>query len=167
MNARTSLFAPRRGLLTEAALVLAVAAALAAASWLVRTPRLSLAADVEAYALDLGFPVVDAAGALALYDANSHLFIDTRPVDPATAARIPGSLPIRLVSFDDDLIAVLDFMAPEDPLLLYGDGNLQILAAVAERLTGRGFTVLPLMRGSLPAWRAAGGPVSGGETRDG
>lgn len=134
---------------------------LAAAAWAGRTPRLPLRADVSAYRLDLPFPIVTAAEALALYEAGEHLFVDTRDVDPDSAPRIPGSFPVRQDSFADDLLAVHDFLAPGDRVLLYGDGELLSVAAVASRMQERGYEDLTLMRDGLAAWRAAGGPLAG------
>lgn len=150
-------------LLREAGLLLLVSLLLAGVSWLVRTPRLPLRADESDYAIRVDFPVVPAADALGFYDANSHIFIDARPgADDHDA--IPGSMAVRQDSFDDDLLEIHDFLMPEDPLLLYGDGNLLALAAVAARLQERGYSDLTLMEGGLVAWRKAGGPVNGTES---
>jgi len=171
----------------ESVALLALAAALAAAAWLARSPRLPLRADEVVYAQELGYPLIDPAEAVALYRDNLALIVDTRagdegagagdpgrPGDSAAAGgaaaaagaplrpgreRVPGALVIREATFDDDLLALHDFLTPEDRLVLHGDGNLQVLAAVAARLARRGYTNLVLMRGDLDAWRAAGGPL--------
>lgn len=146
----------------ESAALLACATALAAAVWLVREPRLPLRADEAVYAQELGYPLIDPAEAVARYRANLALIVDTRAAGPDAAAgqaRVPGALVIREATFDDDLLALHDFLTPEDQLVLHGDGNLQVLAAVAARLARRGYTDLVLMRGDLAAWRAAGGPL--------
>ncbi len=147
-------------LLREAGLLLLVSLLLAGASWLVRTPRLPLQADEDDYAIRVDFPVVTVADALGFYDANSHIFIDARPAAGEDAA-IPGAMAVRQNTFDDDLLEIHDFLMPEDPLLLYGDGNLLALAAVAARLQERGYSDLTLMEGGLVAWRKAGGPTNG------
>jgi rhodanese-related sulfurtransferase len=152
----------------ESAALLACATALAAAVWLVRQPRLPLRADEAVYAQELGYPLIDPAAAVALYRDNLALIVDTRAAGgdvaaggaaAAGGARVPGALVIREATFDDDLLALHDFLTPEDKLVLHGDGNLQVLAAVAARLARRGYTNLVLMRGDLAAWRAAGGPL--------
>ncbi len=148
-----------RRLLAEAGLVLAIALAAALVSWLWRTPRLPLAAEPAVYEFELKQPLIAAATALAHYEAGSHLFVDTRAGLAAGAARIPGALSLRPEQFADDLAAVIDFMAPEDPIVLYGD-RLQATAAVAGRLAERGYRELSLLDGGLPAWTAAGGPLS-------
>ncbi len=150
--------APRR-LLGEAGLVLAIALAATLVSWLVRTPRLPLAAERPVYEFELKQPLIPAAAALALYEAGSHLFIDTRAGLAAGAPRIPGALSLRPEQFDDDLAAIIDFIAPDDPLVLYGE-SLQASAAVAGRLAERGYLQLSLLDGGLAAWTAAGGPLS-------
>lgn len=150
-----------RRVLAEAGLVLAITAAAALTSWLLRTPRLPLAAERTVYEFELKQPLVAAAQALALYEAGSHLFVDTRAGLAPSSPRIPGALNLRLEQFDDDLAAIIDFIAPEDPLVLYGVG-IQATAAVAGRLAERGYLQLNLLDGGLDAWTAAGGPLSRG-----
>jgi len=145
----------------EAGLVLAIALVAALASWLARTPRLPLAAERAVYEFELKQPLIAAAAALAHYEAGSHLFVDTRAGLAAGAPRIPGALILRPEQFDDDLAAIIDFIAPEDPIVLYGD-RLQAAAAVAGRLAERGYLELSLLDGGLGAWEAAGGPLSRG-----
>jgi rhodanese-related sulfurtransferase len=145
-------------ILREAGLLLAAAVLLTVVSWAVRPDRLPLAADPSFYELDLAAPLVTPEEARALYDAGDHLFIDVRPGHPAAA--VPGAMTVREDSFDDDLLAVFDFMTPEDPLVLYGDGALSAASNVAGRLQDRGWTDVVIMSGGLEAWQAAGGPVS-------
>lgn len=152
--------------LREAGGLLVLSLLLAAGVWAARTPRLPLRADVALYRLDLPFPAVDAAQALALYEAGNHLFVDTRDVDPSVTPRIPGSFAVRQATFADDLLEAHDFLTPVDPVLLYGDGDLLAVSAVASRLQQRGYADLTLLRDGLAAWRAAGGPLTGGEGRD-
>lgn len=148
---------PRARPVREGALLLAVALAAAGASWAVRSPRLPLRADLAAYELDLGFAVVPAAEAVALFLDNACIPVDVR--DDGQAGRIPGSVLLRQATFDDDLRDVFDFLSPADPLLVYGDGNLLVAAAVAGRLQERGFTDIRLLGGSLAAWEKAGGQI--------
>lgn len=147
----------RRSLI-EAAAVLIVALVCALGSWLIRTPRLPLAADREVYEFELEQPLLSPAQALARYEAGTHLFVDTREIDLSSRPHIPGALSLRPATFDDDLLAVIDFLYPEDPIVLYGD-RLQSTAAVAGRLAERGYEDLALIAGGFDAWRAAGGPV--------
>jgi rhodanese-related sulfurtransferase len=142
----------------EAGLLLLVAVTLAVASWALRPPRLPLRADLELYELDLGFPVIDAVEAMASYEANTRIFIDTRPAGES-GGRIPGAIPISQARFEEELGEAFDFLLCEDPLLLYGNGNLLLIAAVASRLQERGFEDITLMSGGLESWRAAGGAL--------
>lgn len=151
----------------QALLLLGIAAAAAAASWALRDPRLPLRADSAFYELELAAPLVEAAEALRLYEAGDHLFIDTRPVAPGTTATIPASMLVRAASFDDDLLAVFDFLRPEDPLVLFGDGDLNGVSNVAARLRDRGFQDLTILRGGLDAWRRAGGECTEPRPADG
>ena len=152
-----------RRILGEAGALLLVALLLAGISWGTRRPLLPLWADTSAYEFELPFPLMNGADALAAYEAGSHLFVDVRPVDPGLSEHVPGAFSIRLESFSEDLGAVLDFIYPQDPLILYGEGDLQRLAAVAERFRERGYENIQLLRGGLPAWREAGGEITGGE----
>ena len=157
---RIQLF-PRARPVREAALLLALALLCAGLSWALRTPRLPLRADLAAYELDLGFPLISAADAVALFRENACVPVDSRAGDQAR--RIPGSFVLRSETFDDDLREVFDFLSPADPLLVYGDGNLLVAAAVAGRLKERGFTDVRLLQGSLDAWEQAGGEVGTGD----
>lgn len=140
-------------------MLFAVTLVLAAASWVVRTPRLPLVADIELYQLELGVPVITPGQAVPLFEAGIHVFVDTR-ADALEKASIPGCFVIRQATFDDDLREVFDFLAQSDPLILYGDGNLLLLTPVLERLKERGYTDIQIMRGDPEAFRAAGGELS-------
>jgi rhodanese-related sulfurtransferase len=139
--------------------ILLIVALLAAGAWWARSPeRLPLRADPAVYELELAAPLVDAAEARVFYDEGVHLFIDTRA--QRTGETIPGSLLIREATFDDDLLAHFDFMLPEDPLILFGDGDLSRTSNVAGRLQQRGFENLHILAGGLSAWKKAGGETS-------
>lgn len=144
----------------QAALLLALSVVATAVTWLLRSDRLPLRADPAFYELELAAPLVEAAEALRLFQAGDHLFIDTRPVVPGTEPTIPAAMPIRQESFDDDLLEVFDFLRPEDPLILFGDGNLNEVSNVAARLHDRGYQDLAILRGGLGAWRQAGGEIT-------
>lgn len=145
------------------ALWLALATFIAAALvWTFRTPRFPLIAEISDYILDLDYTVLPVDVCIENFEAGSHLFIDTRG-EAEAGEYIPGAFFIGNESFEDDLREVFDFLYPEDPLILYGDGRLQVTAAVAARFEARGYKVAGLMRGGIDAWRAAGGEVSGGE----
>ncbi|MBC8426081.1 rhodanese-like domain-containing protein [bacterium] len=150
---------PAGSLLREAGVLLLVTLVLATLAWALRPPRLPLRADVALYELDLGFAVVDPTAAMADYENNTRIFIDTRAPDPL-APRIPGAFPVSQARFEEDLREAFDFLLPEDPLLLFGDGNLLLLSAVASRLQEKGFTDITLMSGGFEAWCAAGGALS-------
>lgn len=143
----------------EALLLLGITVVLTTASWVVRTPRLPLKADLSLYELDLNAELLTAAQAVPLYEAGQHVFVDTRD-DALAREAIPGAFVLRQDTFDADLREVFDFLAPEDPLILYGDGNLLLVEPVVERLRERGFTDLSVLRGDLTAWRDAGGDLS-------
>ena len=139
-------------------MILAVTLLVALISWLLRTPRLPLSADLSVYELEIDHPLLTIEEALRLYEEGSHLFIDTREPDLESMTRLPGAMQVRPMRFDDDLRVIIDFVFPEDPLILYGDG-LQSTAAVAGRFTERGYEDVSLLGGGLKDWERAGGPV--------
>ena len=150
----------------EALGLLALALLLALGSWAVRTPRLPLLADFSLYELELAAPRISATQAKELFDEGVYLFVDTRPIpDLETVEHIPGAFHIRAESFDDDLAALMDFLYPEDALVLYGGEDLQTLSAIATRFQARGYAQLSLMAGGMDGWRQAGGETSGGGSR--
>ncbi len=148
-----------RLLMRETLLLAALTLAALAIVWFLRTPRFPLIAEISDYEMDLDYPVLAVEDCVAFYEAGSHLFIDARGLAPPESY-IPGAFFIGLESFDEDLREVIDFIYPEDALLLYGDGRLQATAAVAARFEERGYRVEGLMRGGIVAWRKAGGEVT-------
>ncbi len=146
--------------LKEAGVLLVVALAATAISWALRPDRLPLRADPAFYELELDAPLIDPESALALYQAGDHLFIDTRPVPEDSLPTIPGALPIRAGSFDDDLLDLFDFLSPDDPLILFGDGDLLPVSNIAGRLRERGYKDIQILRGGMGAWIKAGGPTT-------
>jgi len=143
----------------EGLLLLGLTLVLAAGAWIVRTPRLPLTADLSLYELELGAPVMQPAEAILAYVGNTHMFVDTRTT-AIDRRSIPGSLNLRPESFDDDLREIYDFIVPEDPLILYGDGNLILISNVAVKLQERGFFNVTILVGDLNAWQDAGGDLT-------
>ena len=144
----------------QALLLLALSAALAAGRWAFVGERLPLKAHADEYELELAAPLIEVARARRSYDEGVHLFIDTREAGPQSKDTVPGAFVIRPGSFDDDLLALLDIIVPEDRLILFGDGSLALANNVAARLIQRGYPNVELLKGGLGAWRAAGGPLS-------
>jgi len=150
---------PPGSLLREAGILLLITLLLATLTWVLRPPRLPQPADLAVYEMDLGFPVMDPVEAMAGYDDNTLIFVDTRSPDPL-APRIPGAFSISQARFEEDLLEAYDFLMPEDPLLLFGDGNLLLISAVASRLQEKGFTDITLMSEGVEGWREAGGDLA-------
>ena len=162
MNGAREAAAGRPGAIAEAITLLALAVLAAAVNWARLDPRLPLVADFTAYEFELAAPLVEAPDALALYEAGSHLFIDVRDVDADADPTIPGAFFVRVHRFDDDLAEHFDFIFPEDPLILYGEGerDLQTVSAVAARFKERDYVNVWILAGGFRAWRAAGGALS-------
>jgi rhodanese-related sulfurtransferase len=150
---------PKSPLWRDLALLLGATVVLTAGTWLVRSPRMPLHADFSLYELELDAPVMQPADAIAAYEQNTHLFVDTRniAIDPR---RIPGSFSLRPDTFEDDLREIYDFLVPEDPLVLYGDGNLILVSNVVKKMQERGFENVSILSGGLIAWDQAGGELA-------
>ena len=151
-----------RTALGQAVVLLGVAIVLTAVSWTLRADRLPLRADLSLYDLELAVPLVEIPAALAWYEEGMHIFVDTRPADEAAASglAVPGAVPVRPATFDDDLLDIFDFVGPDDPLVLYDDGGLAGANNIAARLLDRGFTDVSILAGGVRAWQAAGGDIS-------
>lgn len=147
----------RETALRQGLILLLVSVLVTAVSWALRPDRLPLRADRQTYELELAAPLVQPADALGLYDEGEVLFADTRSVTEGGV--IPGAFPLRPDTLDDDLLAVFDFLEPETPLVLYGDGSLTTTSGVAARLAERGYTDLRILAGGVGAWRGAGGEL--------
>nr|MEE4266779.1 rhodanese-like domain-containing protein [Candidatus Krumholzibacteria bacterium] len=141
----------------QAAFIMLLTVVLTAGSWMMRTPRLPLQADPTVYELELSAPVVEIAQARLLFDEGAHLFIDTRAGDPTDRPTIAGAFVIREQNFDDDLLALFDDLFPEDPVIVFGSGNMVGASNVAGRLLGRGFTDVQILRGGMAGWEKDGG----------
>lgn len=143
----------------QGALVLAISCLLAGGNWLWGSARLSLVADPSVYELELSAPLVEISSARALFDEGAHLFIDTRPGNPQERPTIAGSFVIREAHFDDDLLALLDDLYPEDPIILFGDGSLIGTNNVAGRLQTRGYEDVQILRGGVAGWEKTQGDM--------
>ena len=53
----------------------------------------------------------------------------------------------------------MDFIYPEDQLILYGEANPLPVSAVAARFVERGYANVRILQGGLSAWSRGGGPV--------
>lgn len=143
----------------EAGLLLLLAALVTGLSWWLRADSLPLTADPTVYELELAAPVVEIGDAIPLFDEGVHIFVDTRPGDPQGRETIAGSFVIREASFDDDLLAYFDDLYPEDPIILFGRGDLVGTNNIAGRLLARDFSDVQILRGGLHGWQSAGGDV--------
>ena len=149
-----------KAILRQALQLLAASLLLGGAIWSLRTDRLPLTADLEIYQLELAAPVVNIPEALELYDQGNHLFIDTRADLQTGQEAIPGTFVLRSATFADDLRALFDYLGPEDPLIIYGDGNLTLDSNIVLKLQERGYQNLLILKGGFPAWAGGGGETS-------
>jgi len=96
---------------------------------------------------------------LELFDEGMHLFVDTRSGNPTGRPTIAGSFVIRETTFDDDLLALMDDLYPEDPIILFGNGSLIGTNNVAGRLQVRGYENIQILRGGVIGWEKAAGDM--------
>ena len=144
----------------QAALLLLVSLLIAAGSWLLRSDSLSWQADPTTYELELSAPLVELADALILFEEGDHLFMDTRRDAAEAEETISDAFILREASFDNDLLALMDDVYPEDPILLFGNGELTGVSNVAARLQQRGYENVSILRVGVKGWKKAGGLVS-------
>ena len=145
--------------LKEAGLLLLLAVVLTAGSWLLRSDPLPWKADPTVYELELAVPLLEIPAAREFFAEGVHIFIDTRAGRPDERATIAGAFVIREATFNDDLLAYFDDLFPEDPLVLFGDGDLVGTNNVAGRLLERGFSDVQILRGGVKGWDSAGGDL--------
>lgn len=144
----------------QAGILLLLSIVSAGILWGIRADKLPLVADPEFYKLELTAPLVTIAEALVYFDEGEHLFVDVRSEKLAGESTIPGSFFIREATLDDDIAANIDFLFPEDKIILFGTGDLMAPANVAARLQDMGFQDILILNGGLEAWTGSGGSVS-------
>ena len=137
-------FCLRRPLM-EAAGLLLVALLVSGLSWVIRSDSLTWKADPTTYEMELSAPLVDMPEALRLFDEGDYLFIDTRPGAANADFTISGAFIIREKSFDDDLLVLMDDVYPEDPMVLFGNGELSGVSNITNRLQNRGYKNLLIL----------------------
>jgi hypothetical protein len=146
--------------LREAAGLLLVAVIVTGLSWVLRTDSLVWRADPTTYEMELSAPLVDLPEALRLFDEGDYLFIDTRAGAAEAEVTISGAFIIREKFFDDDLLVLMDDLFPEDPIVLFGNGELSGVSNITNRLQNRGYENILILRAGLHGWQKAGGDVS-------
>ncbi len=129
-------------------------------SWVLRSDSLSWQAGPTTYEMELSTPLVEVAEAMRLFDEGDYLFIDTRRDAALAETTISGAFIIREQTFDNDLLALMDQIFPEDPMILFGNGELSGVSNITHRLQGRGYENLLILRVGLKGWQLAGGQVS-------
>ncbi len=140
--------------------LVAAAVIVAGLSWGLRTDSLTWKADPTTYEMELSAPLVEMAEALRLFDEGDYLFIDTRRDAAEAEVTVSGAFIIREATFDDDLLALMDDLYPEDPIILFGNGELSGVSNVTNRLQTRGYENILILRVGVKGWQKAGGMVS-------
>lgn len=146
--------------LVEAVVLVFVALIVTGLSWVLRSDSLPWQANATAYEMELSAPLIEISEALRLFDEGDYLFIDTRRNAAEVESTISSSFMIRESSFDDDLLALMDVLYPEDPMVLFGNGELSGVSNITNRLQELGYENILILRAGVNDWREAGGPVS-------
>ncbi len=149
-----------RAVAGQAVALLLVSLLIAAGSWMLRPNPISWNADPVSYELELSAPLVELADGLLLFEEGDHVFLDTRRNAADVEETIAYAFILREASFDDDLLALMDEVYPEDPILLFGDGELSGVSNVAAKLQQRGYENVSILRVGVKGWQKDGGPVS-------
>ena len=131
-----------------------------AASWMIRSDSLSWKADVTAYELELSAPLVELKDALLLFEEGDYIFMDTRSNAAQATETIADAFILREATFDNDLLAMMDDVFPEDPILLFGNGELSGASNIGAKLLQRGYENVSILRVGVSGWQKAGGLVS-------
>ena len=146
--------------LIQAVGLMVVTLVVTAFSWALRSDGLSWKADPTSYEMELSAPLVEIGEALRLFDEGDYLFIDTRRQAAEAELTISGAFIIREAFFDDDLLALMDDLYPEDPIILFGNGELSAVSNITNRLQSRGYENILILRVGVTGWEKAGGMVS-------
>ncbi|MBM3859668.1 MAG: rhodanese-like domain-containing protein [Verrucomicrobia bacterium] len=101
-----------------------------------------------------------------LWESGDAIFLDARPVSAFGDGHVAGALSLPLEDFEGRFTAVRPRLAPEQPLVLYCDGehcddSLRLL----QRLRSMGYTNARVLVNGWTLWRRAGLPTSKGDAR--
>ncbi len=146
--------------LIQALGLIVVAVIITGISWVMRPSTLPWNADPTTYEMELSAPLVEIDEALRLFDEGDYLFIDTRRQAAEAESTISGAFILREATFDDDLVALMDEIYPEDPIILFGNGELSGVSNITNRLLDRGYENILILRVGVQGWKKAGGMVS-------
>ena len=154
-----------RRLLYESLMVVAIAAILTIASYVLRPGVLPLivttSTPTPGRATDDPFEVIDLEQAQRLFDENRALFADARPLIAYEAGHIEGAIHLDPYRFDQWADALLAGTAPDQVIITYCDGPRCTLShELAEKLTWLGFERVYYLIDGWELWKAQGLPVS-------
>ncbi|MGD1147703.1 MAG: rhodanese-like domain-containing protein [Thermoanaerobaculaceae bacterium] len=158
-----------RGLLRDAALILAAVLVLGTAANLV--PRRHLAwwgKGHEPPASGIDFQLIDAGSADSMRTSLPRIvFLDTRSEAEFAAGHVPGAQAISYTDLQKQLTAdLLARLRSADAVVVYGAGEeTDIEQLLAQELHRRGLPPPNVLMGGVPAWGAAGLPLERGEAR--
>jgi len=148
----------------EGALLLVVSAALAFGTNAVRAKPLPLRTDARVLALEIDMPVISAAEAALAFEVGDRIFLDAREADVFREGHIGGAFSLVPGEFDERYGVIGAFLAPETPIVVYGDeGRPSDIETVARRLADAGHANVSLLLDGFGGWEKAGAPVEAGD----
>ena len=148
-----------RQLVYEFLLVIAIAALLAAGSFLLRPKVLPLVAPSDPTASDTAedelYKAISFDRAKEMFVAKEALFADARPLLAYEEGHIEGAIHLDPYTFDewaDQLVAVT---APDQPIITYCEGPYcELSHELAEKLTWLGFEQVYYLVDGWGLWKA-------------
>lgn len=143
----------------ESLLLVAIAAALAGGSYVLRPGVLPLVAPSEAPAPDTAddnmFKVISFERAKEMFNSKEALFADARPLIAYEDGHIEGALHLDPYTFDEWADGLITAMAPDQPIITYCEGpHCSLSHELAEKLTWLGFERVYYLVDGWGLWKA-------------
>jgi rhodanese-related sulfurtransferase len=155
-----------RGLVRDAALILAAVLVLGTAANLVPGRHMAWwGKGVEPPRLGVDFQFIDAASADAIRTSLPRVVVlDTRSAAEYAAGHVPGAHRIAYTEIDAQLTpALIAELRAADAVLVYGDSDeTDVEQLVSQDLHRRGMAPPYVLLGGFAAWNAGGLPLEGG-----
>lgn len=154
----------RDRLLYEFLLVIAIAAALAAAGYLLRPRVLPFVPPPDPPVSDTGedklFKAISLETAREMFADKTALFADARPLIAYEEGHIEGALHLDPYTFDQWADTLIAAISPDQPIITYCEGpNCALSHELAEKLTWLGFERVYYLVDGWGKWKANGLPV--------
>ncbi len=153
-----------RQLVYESLLVIAIAALLAAGSFLLRPGGLPLIAPSDPKASDTAeeelYKAISFDRAKEMFAGKEALFADARPLIAYEEGHIEGAIHLDPYTFDEWADQLMAGTAPDQPIIAYCEGpHCTLSHELAEKLTWLGFEQVYYLVDGWGLWKANGLPA--------